>query len=166
MTAVEIALGAYRRGGPPGWLGSSPFRLAHRIEPGATRTEITEAWHGRTLAPEVVALRTAARESWLFRDVEYGQWGLHLLSPADSAARTALELAARPSDFLDGDIVIGEFLGDSDLLVLSPLARGQNRVLVAAPLDPREEWHGAGGSLAEVIALFHQKEGAKYWEST
>lgn len=66
----------------------NPFKLACRIEPGATAQEIDDAVVGRTDSDDLTALWSASREAWLFEDPEYGQWGLHLLSPDDSAART------------------------------------------------------------------------------
>lgn len=53
----------------------------------------------------------ACRTARLFEDVEYGQWGLRLLSPSDCARRTEVEFQRRPRDGRDQDLVIGEFLG-------------------------------------------------------
>ena len=32
-----------------------------------------------------------SREAWLFQDIGYGQWGLHILGPVAAAARTNAE---------------------------------------------------------------------------
>lgn len=72
-------------------------------------------------------LWSTSRESWLFEDMEYGHWGLHLLRPAESAARTSAERAQRSDDFRPDDVVLGEFLGDAELLVYAPSEVGGRR---------------------------------------
>jgi hypothetical protein len=57
---------------------------------------------------EVVELWLATREGWLFEDIDYVQWGLHLLDPAGGAVWTQTDLADRPDDFDPNDIVVGE----------------------------------------------------------
>jgi hypothetical protein len=60
--------------------------------------------------------------------------------------------------------VIGEFLGDLDLLVLAPGERGDRRVLVALPLDPRADWYGVGASLGDFLVAYADADGDKWWE--
>lgn len=62
------------------------------------------------------------------------------------------------------DIVLGEFLGDSELLVFSPSATGDRRYLIALPLDPRDDWFSAGKSVVEVLERLRDADGDKYWE--
>jgi hypothetical protein len=101
----------------------------------------------------------------LFKDVTYGQWGLHIMSPTESRLETAEQRALRPRDFLDDDIVIGSFFGDGDVLVSAgPVAKGQRRVMVALPLDPREEWPTVAHSFEEFLSKYVSAEGDKYWE--
>jgi hypothetical protein len=97
-------------------------------------------------------------EAWLFEDVEYGQWGLHLLNAQACADRTAAELAERPEDFASDDIVIGEVLGDSELLVCAPSEDVDRRYLIALPLDPRNDWSAAGSSVSEVLGRYLASE--------
>ena len=94
----------------------------------------------------------------------YGQWGLVLLTPAASAARTTKERASRPDELAPDDVVVGEFLGDLDLLVLAPGERADRKVLVALPLDPRRDWHGVGATLGDFLAAFIDAGGDKWWE--
>ena len=58
---------------PPG--GDNPFTLSCRVGSGATAEEIVQAAGSSSLPDEVKELWTASRESWLFEDTEYGQWG-------------------------------------------------------------------------------------------
>ena len=59
-----------------------------------------------------------------------------LLDPAASAAATATARALQPENLRDDDVVIGEFLGCGDLLVLAPSEGGDRQVLVAEELKP------------------------------
>jgi RNA 3'-terminal phosphate cyclase len=116
------------------------------------------------LDPQAVGLWAECREALLFNDIEFGQWGLKILSPGRSAEVTASEAAERTSDFQVYDIVLGEFLGDQELLVLAPSEDGDRRVLVALPLDSRNEWYGVGASLSAFFERYLEAQGDKFWE--
>jgi hypothetical protein len=139
----------------------NPFRLACRLRGPASPGEIERAWRGVGIPPEVEELWRTYREAELFADVDYGQWGLRLLPPDGSAARTASEREERRDDFQDTDVVIGEFLGDQDLVVLDALGQ----VRVALPLDPRSDWYRVGASLTEFLSRYVNASGDKYWEA-
>jgi hypothetical protein len=144
--------------------GDNPFKLACRVSPGASVDEIAQAAPSALESDELRALWSTSREAWLFEDVEYGQWGLHLLSPSESAARTAAERAQRSDDLRPDDVVLGEFLGDAELLVYAPSEGDGRRYLIALPLDPREDWFSAGASANEVLERLLDADGDKYWE--
>jgi hypothetical protein len=101
-----------------------------------------------------------SREVELFADVDYGQWGLRLLSPAASAAWTAKEREERSADFGLGDLVVGQFLGDQDLLI----ADDAGAVLVALPLDGRADWYRPARNIAAFLGQYVTANGAKFWE--
>lgn len=164
MASVEAVMAAYRaQPEPPEGVTDNPFRLSSTVEEPAGRTEVEQAWPGRRLPEQLTQVWAAARGARLFVDVEYGQWGLVLLSPAGSAERTAVELQARPGDFHPDDIVVGEFLGDQELLVLARTGEG-HRVLVALPLDERADWDVAADDLGQFLASYLERGGDKYWE--
>lgn len=118
------------------------------------------------IAPSVLyEMWSSVREAWLFEDIDNGQWGIHLFRPGDSAARSAAERAARAEDFRDDDWVIGEFLGDSDLLMYSPSESESRRISVAPPLDVRGDWYELGSSISEVLERMAALDGSKYWET-
>lgn len=104
-------------------------------------------------------------EAKLFLDVEYGQWGLHLLPILEVVNLTYEEIKDRPKDFKTTDVVIGRFIGDLDLLVID-CEKGSNygSVLVALPLDNRAEWYKVGNSIDIFFSEYLQKEGKKFWE--
>lgn len=161
MRALEEVLDSLRTWVQPSG-DDDPFKLACRLEPGARREELDAA--PTHAGDQLLALWSATREAWLFEDTEYGQWGLHLLAPAESSSRTSIERVNRRDDFRTDDVVLGEFLGDSELLVFAPSEVAQRRYLIALPLDPREDWFAVGASAAEVLERYLVSDGEKYWE--
>lgn len=142
--------------------GSNPFRVRCRNEAAADVAVI------RNASAELGGLPAALLELWaysaeatLFEDVDYGQWGLHLLAPRDVVDRTEREQALRPVDFRARDIVVGEFLGDLDLVVVD----STGTVLIALPLDPRKAWPVVGDALWSFLEKYMAGGGAKFWES-
>jgi hypothetical protein len=149
---------------PASGVGDNPFKLECSVSGPASPGEVEEAWLDKNLDPQAVDLWAECREALLFNDTEYGQWGLKILSPGRSAEVTASEAAERTSDLQLYDVVLGEFLGDQELLVLAPSEEGDRRVLVALPLDPRNEWYGAGVSLSAFFERYLEAQGNKFWE--
>lgn len=141
-----------------------PFRLACEIGPPATSGEIAAAMD--EAPPELIDLWSVAGSARLFVDIDYGQWGLELLSPRDSADVTRHEVEQRPGEYLPDDVVIGQFLGDLELLVYSPSEPTARRILVSLPLDKRADWPVAGSSIVEFLLRFTTARGDKFWEPT
>jgi hypothetical protein len=146
----------------PRAVDGNPFRLACRLEPAATSEEIVEAWDGEALPGQLRELWTTTREAELFVDADYGQWGLRLLAPAASAAISGKEREEGPADIGSGDVVVGQFAGDQDLLIVDDTGA----VLVALPLDERADWYRPAPTLAEFLEQYVAAKGAKFWERT
>lgn len=102
----------------------------------------------------------------LFEDSTYGQWGLEILRPKQATEATRVEFERHPIDYIDGDLVIGRFLGDSDLLIIrcDESSPDFGRLLVALPLDPREEWYKVADSFEDFLSRYVEAKGDKYWE--
>jgi len=149
---------------PQDGLGNNPFKLGCTLGSPATKEEIRDAWASRTLPAELLEAWSVSRESRLFEDVEYGQWGLILLTPAASARRTSQQCSQRPGDYRPDDVVIGEFLGDLELLVIGPSEVAGRQILVALPLDHRDAWYSVASSLAQFLDRYREAHGAKFWE--
>lgn len=107
-----------------------------------------------------------AQSAVLFEDQEYGQWGLKLLDPQMALDVTVRCRSQRQRDFIEGDLIIGEFLGDSDVLVIrcDPTASDFGTVLVALPLDPRSDWDRVAESFGEFLECYTKAGGRKFWE--
>ncbi|WP_236795277.1 hypothetical protein [Amycolatopsis sp. GM8] len=162
---VAEALNAFRAYTEPhDGLGDNPFKLACSFDEPATHAEISSAWTGAEVPGELVQAWSASRQSRLFEDVDYRQWGLLLLSPEATAQRTAEERARRPGAYRADDVVVGEFLGDQELVVIAPAEADRRHVLIALPMDDRPDWHAAAGSLAEFLDSYLRAFGDKFWE--
>jgi hypothetical protein len=129
----------------------------------ATREEL--AVLARDCPSDLAEFWAIARTARLFEDQEYGQWGLEILGPQLATKLTDQCRAKRGRDFAEGDLVVGKFLGDSDLLVIrcESGARDYGSVLVALPLDPRRDWYKVDGSFASFLGSYVRSGGEKYW---
>ena len=109
-----------------------------------------------------------ARTARLFEDKSYGQWGLEILDPNSAIMATSRLSDRRSRDYVSGDLVIGRFSGDSDLLVIrgDPSCPDFGNVLVATPIDPRHEWYRIAESLSAFHDMFIKAGGDKFWVAT
>ena len=163
MADIDRVLATVRDWKQPRRGAGKPFRLTCWLDAPVGSGEVAESWKSAAIPVDLLAFWSKARSARLFVDADYGQWGLALLSPARSAARTARERSARPDDIRSGDVVVGEFLGDQELVVLAGDSGG--KVLIALPLDRRDDWYQAAATLGEFRDAYVRFEGAKFWES-
>lgn len=103
----------------------------------------------------------------LYEDEQYGQWGLLLFSATDALAKTAEFAAQRPRDFKQGDLVLGTFLGDSDLLLVrcDPSLNSFGSVVIALPVDERADWEHAASNLEDFLHFYANTHGEKFWRA-
>ena len=129
----------------------------------------------RTDEPPAVSIAAPpnVKEFWslfkgarLFEDRRFSQWGLVLVPPERAQVLTHQMRRDRARDVLPGDLVIGEFLGDSDLLVVraDQETADHGSVLVVPPLDRRKDWFRVGSSLTDFLRSYAAANGAKFWE--
>jgi hypothetical protein len=139
--------------------------LVCRFDSPATRAELDEVSNRAALPSDVLELWRCANGASLFADETYGQWGLHLWSARASIDETEKFAVNRRRDFRRGDLVVGEFLGDSDLLLVrcDPAAEDYGSVLVALPLDDRSEWDQAASSIEAFLLSYARTHGEKFW---
>ncbi|MFN8511279.1 MAG: SMI1/KNR4 family protein [Thermomicrobiales bacterium] len=109
----------------------------------------------------------------LFEDLLFGLWGLVIWSPDQALSRHT----RYSNDWADddrclrpGDLLIGEFLGDLEQIVIrcDPQQLDFGSVLIAQPIDPREDWPVVANSLSGFLTRFIETNlrrfGEKYWE--
>ena len=137
---------------------------SHFSSDGATRDEF--AVLRDECPPHLITFWNIARTACLFEDEEYGQWGLMILSPHQAIEETVSKRNQRPQHFIDGDLVIGRFLGDSDSLIIRCNKHAQDfgRLIVALPIDPRSEWYSVAESFEAFLERYTECGGRKYWE--
>jgi len=143
---------------PPRTIQDNPFPTVCNLRAAASPKDIADcspAW----LPAEVKSFWAVYRGGELFKDVAYGQWGLRIFSPEASATETKRYREIQPYRVTDEDLVLGEFLGDSDLL----LVHRTGSVLLSTPLDKRAVWHQEA-SLLLFLRQYVDRQGDKYWE--
>lgn len=116
--------------------------------------------------PDLRAFWRHAGGARLFEDVEFGQWGLVLFGPEEADEHTSVFRRARSRQYLTGDLIVGCFLGDQELLLVrcDPGQEDYGQVLVVLPLDSRKEWFRVASGFRAFLEGFARAEGAKYWE--
>ncbi|MBN9388290.1 MAG: SMI1/KNR4 family protein [Chloroflexi bacterium] len=121
---------------------------------------------GCTLPPDLTRLWNRTAGLVLFQDITYGQWGLVLWTPDQVLIRHKEKLALHSEEFRPGDLIIGEFLGDTDLLVIraDPNATDFGSILIALPIDKRPDWYNPARSLNDFLEKFLESKGEKFWE--
>src|SRR5262249_50815970 len=135
--------------------GLPPMSFGSRFSPdGATSEDFTAL--DCQVPLDLREFWSYARSARLFEDLGYGQWGLEILEPKRALEETNRFRARRQKDFVDGDVVVGKFLGDSDLLLMrcDTTARDFGTMLVALPLDPRNDWYLVSRSFADFLEKY------------
>jgi hypothetical protein len=119
-----------------------------------------------SLPNDLVHFWSTTESARLFEDASFGQWGLEILAPLVARQVTNEQERARPTDFVGGDLVIGKFIGDSELLLIrcNPEASDYGSLLVVSPLDPRPDWPTVADSLGHFLEQYALAQGDKYWE--
>jgi hypothetical protein len=120
---------------------------------------------GRGLPEELRAFWSACAGVELAVDKRFRQWGCRLLAPA-----AVLELATSIADeayrgLTADDVVVGECLGDMDLVIIDTVAAscGAPYVMVALPLDKRADWPCVPNLTAFLDGWLAAPRGRKFW---
>ena len=102
----------------------------------------------------------------LMADKELGQWGLNLFSFDEMLIKTNRFFSERNRDSHQGDLIVGRFLGDSDLLLTREREgpNNSNSVLIVEPLLPRKDWPSPAADFASFLNRYLDEQGRKYWE--
>jgi hypothetical protein len=125
-----------------------------------------ESTLGVRLPHEVVEMWMTTAGLTLYVEENHRQWGLIVWSPEEvvDPNRKFKELYKR--DLRDGDLIMGEFLGDSDLLLLRCDDRRSDygKVLIVDPYERRKSWKVPAASFGLFLQRFCEAKGDKYWE--
>jgi hypothetical protein len=144
----------------------SPFPLACSFGPPISDEAEIESLPVR-VSRDLRDIWHVAQRAELFKDKQYGQWGIEILSPTDAAVETERQRRERARDFHRSDLVVGRFFGDSDLLVLRCEERSADygSIRVALPIDPRADWPTIASTFDQFLERLIEAQGDKYWET-
>lgn len=140
---------------------SEPFRLRCSIE--NRQNEFKNPFYSK-LPLSLEEWWSKIEKAVLFEDVDYGQWGLRLLNEKESLEQTAQYKLKNQDDFLETDIVIGSFLGDLDLLIISLNELDFGQIIISTPIDSRKDWYFLKIDFSNFLEQYLDNEGDKFWE--
>lgn len=102
----------------------------------------------------------------LFEDKTYGQSGLTIWPPQKVLEQQQI-LRQGSDEFQSGDLIIGEFLGDSDLLVVRCDQNSDDfgQLIISLPIDHRSDWYYLPYLLPEFLQKIINSQGEKFWEA-
>lgn len=117
------------------------------------------------LPQSFVDFYTLANGAFLFEDVIYGQWGLQLLDVFLILQATNHFMQGN-KDYVQGDLIIAQFLGDSDLLLLrtDPTKNDYGSMMIVMPLESRNNWNTIELNFYDFIKEYVNNLGQKFWE--
>ncbi|MCA6595953.1 MAG: SMI1/KNR4 family protein [Pseudanabaena sp. M046S1SP1A06QC] len=132
----------------------------------ATATKALETLLNISLPEDLQELWQKCNGLRLFEDKNYGQSGLIIWSP-QKVAEKQTTLRRKSDEFQDGDLIIGEFLGDSDLLVVRCDYNSNDfgQLIISLPIDHRSDWYYLPYLLPDFLQKFINSQGEKFWES-
>jgi hypothetical protein len=118
------------------------------------------------IPPDMNEFWQIASGAQLFKDQEYGQWGLEILSPGEAYSVTQKTLEERKGELNHTDLIIGRFWGDSDLLglICDKASDYYGSVFVIMPIDKRPDWPVVAPSFTDFLEKYSKLQGDKYWE--
>ena len=108
--------------------------------------QLRELWH-----------RTAG--GLLLVDEQFGICGLTIHDPVKAKQRSRERAEDGYQVDWDYDWVLGEFVGDTDMLIID----AEDAVLISAGSYPRSDWYKFE-SLSEVLSKYVEATAEKYWE--
>lgn len=129
-------------------------------------SEILEKQLNIKLPRELVSLWDLVSELRIYEDINYGQWGLLIWSPHKTLLSQSTTVEAIGQQLLPGDLVVGEFRGDLDRVLLrcDPKSTDFGHVIIVDPIDERNDWRTVAHSLSEFLERFLLYPAEKYWE--
>ncbi|MCU0339771.1 MAG: hypothetical protein MUE30_07790, partial [Spirosomaceae bacterium] len=99
-----------------------------------------------------------------FKDIEFEQWGMRIYS-FDELEIMNQYVRTWKENLLEEDLVVGEFLGDLDLVIISKNSNYSNKVIIAIPIYSRDDWFFLDMNFMEFIERYISSSGEKFWET-
>jgi hypothetical protein len=142
-----------------------PFQLKCLFFPGLEQQDFFDELN--KLPVDFRAFLAVSNGASLFKDEQYGQWGLELFDFSECVRATDFFQKERAKDKKAGDLIIGRFLGDSDYLLLrcDSTSSDFGYIVVVNALDVRDDWYSVATNFFDFVKKFSEKQGDKYWEA-
>jgi hypothetical protein len=152
----------------PSSVGLPPMVFASSTAGGSATAEECDAVAFGHCPPDLKEFWRLTRSAKLFVDITTGQWGIEILSPDEAATETNEYHRVRARDALKGDLIVGRFLGDSQLLLVrcDKEAYDFGSVIVVGPIDRRVDWGFVAASLQEFLNRYIDTRGEMFWTHT
>lgn len=137
------------------------------VEPAVPWLEGGFVEQGFVLSEEMKCFWNHTNKVKIFCEIPYGQWGTILFGAEESLRKTKEWKEIYPEEFVLGDLVIGEFLGDAQFVVMRCNQEKEDwgQVVIGFPIDVRAEWPNVAGSVAEFVEKTLASPDMKYWET-
>jgi hypothetical protein len=150
-------------------LGVDPMVFESSLAESGAAAEECDAAAGGHCPDDLTRFWQLARSGKLFEDITSGQCGLEILSPDEAVAATEEYQTNWVKDAAKGDLIVGQFIGDTEQLLVrtDPEATDFGTVVVVAEMiDPRADWDIAAESFGEFLNRYVEARGDKYWTQT
>jgi hypothetical protein len=123
---------------------------------------------GVQIPEELAEMWSLGSELRIHCEINYSQWGLILWSPLDCLKNQSKYTTRRPEHFVKGDLFIGEYLGDLDLVLIRCNLQEPDfsRIVIADAIDPRSNWLTVANSLSEFINQTLDNPENKFWDKS
>ncbi len=141
-----------------------PFKLRCSFKPGIEENELSSL--GVSPPHDLKDFLLMSDGAVLFKDDIYGQWGLEIYSLRKMIQMTDCYFKVGAADYLEGDLLVGEFIGDSDKLLIRCNLQSEDygAVVVVSAIDPRDEWDVVAEDFGHFLNDLMLCQGDKYWE--
>jgi len=113
------------------------------------------------LPNKVYNLYTVIDFGYFFKDLEYDQWGLRIFSLQECREKSNFWRKNIAESFDSKRWVIGEFLGDSDLLIFDERC---SSVLVVDSAVGDKYWEIVGTDFSDFFSEYFKYPNDKFWE--
>ena len=149
---------------------SYSFELTCMFNEGSLESKISDTFNLmdiKKLPLEYKEFLLISNGAFLFWDEKYGQAGLNFYNLEEFENKVNFWLSSyRLNSLIKGDLIIGEFFGDSDFMVLrcDEEADDYGAIVVSHPYDERKNWFYVKDGFTKFLADFVRAEGDKYWE--
>jgi len=142
-----------------------PFVYHSEIKPPSGQGWNQDEFGDFDLSDDLVSLWGRSSGVVLFREINYGAFGIEICTPSEALGETYRVIKQQPSDFIKGDLIAGKFYADERLILVrcDKEASDFGQVIIVEPTDSRKNWPIAASSLSEFLLSYIESFGERFW---